>query len=175
MAAERVRETIPLSQRPIDFVFLAFWLVNLGFITYIVDLEQLVIADPRDFEYPVWPPAPLVDLVHWWGANHDPLQHARPPWWRATIWIDVLLFGPFYAAALYAWWKGREWIRNPSLIWCGLMFANVTIILFEELLGPHATPSRGLVLLANAPWLLMPVATAARVWPAHPFSRPREA
>jgi hypothetical protein len=81
------------------------------------------------------------------------------------------LFGPFYAAAIYAYAKGRDWIKNPSLIWAGIMFANVTIILFEELVGPHATSARGIVLLANAPWLLMPIATIARVWSPHPFSR----
>lgn len=166
-----VREAIPLSERKFDLVFLAFWVINLAFITYIVDLEQIVIEDPTDFAYPVWPPAPLVDVVHWWGTTFDPVLFARPPWWRATIWIDALLFGPFYAAAIVAFFKGRDWIKNPSLIWCGLMFANVTIILFEELFGPNATPARGIVLLANAPWLLMPILTAYRVWAPHPFTR----
>jgi hypothetical protein len=170
-----MRTTVPLAERRSDWVFIAFWILNLTFITYIVDLEQLVIANPADFAYPIWPPAPLVDLVHWWGITFDPALYARPPWWRATIWIDVLLFGPFYAAAIFAYWKGRGWIRNPSLIWCGLMFANVTIILFEELQGPHATPVRSMILLANAPWLLMPIATAVRMWSEHPFSRARTA
>lgn len=165
-----MRRSIPLSERRIDYLFLAFWVLNLGFITYIVDLEQLVIADPKSFHYPLWPPAALVDMVHWWGDSFDPLQNARPPWWRATIWIDVLLFGPFYAFAIYAFAKGREWIRNPSLVWSGLMFANVTIILFEELVGPHATPAVGIVVLANLPWLLMPLATIARMWREHPFT-----
>ncbi len=167
-----MRESIPLAERKIDWVFLGFWILNLTFITYIVDLEQIVIDDPAKFEYPIWPPALLVDLVHWWGTTFDPVQWARPPWWRATIWIDVLLFGPFYVAAIYAYFRGRDWIKNPSLVWAGLMFANVTIILFEEVLGPHATPALGLVLFANAPWLLMPIATAARVWASHPFTRP---
>lgn len=167
-----MREALPLRDRKIDVLFVAFWLVNLTFITYVVDLEQIVIADPRSFEYPLWPPPPLVDLVHWWGTHFDPLQYARPPWWRATIWIDALLFGPFYAAATWAFARGRDWIRNPCLVWAGLMLANVTIILFEELVGPHATPARAVVLLANAPWLLMPLATIARVWSPFPFTRP---
>ena len=168
-----MRESIPLAARRGDILFIAFWVFNLGFITYIVDLEQIVIADPTDFQYPIWPPAPLVDLVHWWGLNLDPLQYARPPWWRATIWIDALLFGPFYTFAIYAYVKGRDWIRNPSLVWSGLMTANVTIILFEELVGPHATSAPGIVLLANAPWLLYPMAVIARMWPDHPFTRSR--
>jgi hypothetical protein len=166
-----MREAIPLSQRRLDWLFIGFWILNLGLITYIVDLEQLVIDDPANFEYPIWPPAPLIDMVHWWGTNFDPVQWARPPWWRATIWIDALLFGPFYAAAIFAYVKGRDWIKNPSLIWCGLMFANVTIILFEEFVGPTPAKAPVLVLFANLPWLLMPIATAARMWPQHPFSR----
>jgi len=166
-----LRYPVPLSKRRIDLLFLGFWILNLSFITYIVDLEQIVIADPANFDYPLWPPPPFVDLIHWWGTNFDPVQWARPPWWRATIWIDALLFGPFYVFAIYAFIKGRDWIRDPCLVWSGLMFANVTIILFEELIGPHATPEVLIVLGANLPWLLMPVATVARLWGRpHPFT-----
>ena len=167
--AERL--PVPIAERRRDWLFVGFWILNLRFITYIVDLEQLVIEDPSNFEYPLWPLPFLVDMVHWWGTNFDPVQYARPPWWRATIWIDALMFGPFYAFAIYAWIKGRDWIRVPSLVWSGLMFANVTIILFEETIGPHATPALGLVYLANAPWLLMPVATVWRLWRDFPFTR----
>lgn len=171
-----MRTHIPLSKRPIDIVFLAFFVLNLSFITYIVDVEQLVIADPKSFEYPIWPPAPLVDLVHWWGKTFDPVLMARPPWWRATIWIDSLFFGPFYAVAIYAYAKGKDWIRLPSIIWASVMMTNVTIILFEEMLGPNRTPRPGMVLFANAAWFLFPIAVIARVYRReHPFTAPGEA
>lgn len=156
-------EALPLSRRRVDWVFIAFFAINLGFITYIVDVEQLVIADPLHFTYPLWPPARLVDLVHWWGRNFDPALMAREPWWRATIWIDALFFGPFYACALYAYAKGRSWIRLPSIIWASVMMTNVIVILFEELLGAHATPHPGIVVAANLPWLLIPPFVIARV------------
>src|SRR5215204_6380680 len=133
-----MRAPIPLSRRKLDVVFLIFFAINFGFITYIVDLEQLVIDDPARFTYPLWPPAPFVDLVHWWGRTFDPVLLARPPWWRATIWIDSLLFGPYYAFAIYAFVKGKEWIRVPTIIWGSVMMTNVTIILFEEMVGPYA-------------------------------------
>ncbi len=66
-----MRETIPLRERPIDWVLLAFFAVNLGFITYVLDLEQLVILDVRNFTYPAWPPRALVDLFHWYGNTFD--------------------------------------------------------------------------------------------------------
>jgi hypothetical protein len=172
-----MREPIPLSERKVDWIFLGFFLINFTFITYIVDIEQLFIADTTNFEYPIWPPPPLVDLVHWWGNNFDPVLMARPAWWRATIWIDSLLFGPFYAAALYAFWKGKDWIRVPCFLWAGLMFANVTIICFEEMIGTYPTPARGIVLAANASWWLFPIFLTWRMWAAgeHPFTRERKA
>lgn len=167
------RRRIPLSQRKLDLLFVAFFLINIGFITYIVDIEQLIIADPAHFVYPLWPPAPLVDLIHWWGHTYDPLLIARPVWWKMTIWIDALGFGPFYAVAIYAYLTGRDWIRLPSVIWASVMLTNVTIILSEEFSGPHATPHPVIVLLANLPWLLMPVAVIARMARSeHPFTAP---
>jgi hypothetical protein len=154
----------PLRRRPLDLALVAFFAVNLGFITYIVDFEQLVIADPARFVYPLWPPRALVDLVHWWGRTYDPLLLARPPFWKATIWIDALFFGPFYAFAIYAFARARDWIRLPAIIWSSVMLTNVTVILFEELWGAHATPAPAMVLAANAPWLLFPVLMLARMW-----------
>jgi hypothetical protein len=165
-------QPIPLSQRRYDLVFIAFFLVNIGFVTYVVDIEQLTVADPNHFRYPLWPPARMVDLVHWWGRNFDPALMAREPWWRATIWIDVLGFGPFYAFALYAFIKGRNWIRLPAFLWAATMMTNVTVILFEELRGVHASPRPGVVVAANLPWLLVPPILVARLWKhERPFSR----
>lgn len=155
--------TIPLSQRRLDLAFITFFIVNLGFVTYGVDIEQPTVADPQRFQYPPWPPRAIVDLVHWWGRSFDPPLMAREAWWRATIWIDVLGFGPFYAVALWAFVKGRDWIRLPSIIWAAVMITNVTIILFEEFAGAHATPRPGVVLAANLPWLVMPAAMVARM------------
>jgi hypothetical protein len=162
---------LPLRERKRDLVFLVFFIINLGFVTYIIDLEQLVIADPQHFSYPVWPPAPLIDMVHSYGRSLDPLLLARPPFWQMTIWIDVLFFGPFYAFAIYAFIRGRSWIRVPALVWAGMMMSNVLIILMEERYGVHATPHFGLVLLLNLPWLAIPLAMIARMRRDRPFER----
>jgi hypothetical protein len=156
------RAPLPLRARPLDWLILGFFAVNLGFITYFVDIEQLTIADPTSFTYPAWPPAPMVDLVHWWGHHYDPLLMARPPWWRATIWLDSLLFGPFYAVAIWAIVQGKAWIKTPAIFWAGVMFANVSIIMFEELLGPSRTPEPFVVTMANLPWWTLPILVAWR-------------
>ena len=171
--AKAARVPIPLSRRRIDLLFVAFFLVNLVFITYIVDIEQIIIPDPFHFQYPIWPPAPLVDLIHSYGNTYDPLLMARPPWWKATIWIDSLFFGPFYAVALYAYTKGKDWIRIPSIIWASVMMTNVTIILSEEIFGPSASPQLAFVLLVNLPWFLLPIGVIARMSRREfPFTEP---
>ncbi len=163
---------IPLRQRPGDLAILAFFLVNILFITYIVDIEQLIIADPYHFAYPLWPPAPLVDAIHWWGSTFDPLLMARPVWWKMTIWIDNLFFGPFYVVAIYAFATGKNWIRIPSIVYSSMLLTNVIIILGEELAGPHASPHFSIVLLANLPWLLFPLYIIFRMGRSQmPFTR----
>jgi hypothetical protein len=166
---------IPLSRRRGDIAVLVFFWINILFITYIVDIEQIVLPDISGaWDYPLWPPAAAVDLIHWYGNNFDPVLIARPAWWRMTIWIDSLLFGPFYVFAIYAWTKGKNWIRIPSIIWASVMMTNVTIILGEELMGLHATPGPLLVLALNAPWFLFPIYVIKRMYSTEtPFTDDR--
>jgi hypothetical protein len=167
------RTAIPLRQRRTDLVFLAFFVVNLFFITYLFDIEQITVANATDMShYPIWPPRQMVDLVHWYGNHWDPLLMARPAFFKATIWIDSVLFGPFYAAAIYAFVKGRDWIRTPALVWAGIMMTNVALILSEEAWGIHRTPHLGFVVGSNAAWFLLPIAVIWRVHGNHPFTAP---
>jgi len=119
-----MRERVPLRQRRYDLIFVAFFAVNLAFITYFVDIEQLTVADPAHLRYPAWPPHWAVDLVHWYGRRYDPLLMARPQWWRMTIWIDVLYFGPFYLAAIVSFVRGADRIRVWALVWAGMMLST---------------------------------------------------
>ena len=163
--------SLPLSKRPLDIAIIVFFIINLFFITYIIDLEQLIIADANHFQYPSWPPAKMIDLVHWYGRHFDPVLIARPAWWRATIWIDSLFFGPFYVFAIYAFAKGLKWIRLISIVWASIMLTNVSIILFEEVYGEHASPELLRVFLANAAWIIFPLIVLYRMWKyENPFS-----
>jgi hypothetical protein len=160
---------VPLRKRLYDLYFLAFFAVNATVVTYLIDIEQIVIADPGNFDYPLWPPAPVVDLVHWYGNTYDPLLMARPPFWQMTIWIDVIFFGPFYFAAFYAFLRGRNWIRVPALVWAGTMAANVLIILMEERYGAFPPPNFLAVVGFNLTWLLTPLLMVIRMWRDNPF------
>lgn len=163
--------SLSLRQRPWDYAFVVFFIINLVFITYIVDLEQIVIADPSNFTYPLWPPRFFVDIIHNYGRTFDPPQWHRPVWWQATIWLDAIFFGPFYLAAIYAFVKGKAWIRIPSVLWAGMLFTNVFIIMSEEYFGPTPTPKPMEVTLLNLPWALFPVFTVWRMWrEGNPFA-----
>ena len=165
------RRVVPLSPRRLDLVLLAFFVINLLFITYVVDLEQLVIANPHHFSYPWWPPRPAVDLVHWWGSHFDPDLMARPVWWTMTIWIDDLGFGPLYVLAICAYVRGWDWIRLPSVIYASMLFTKVVIILGEEYAGATPSPHFAVVLLANLPWLVFPALIVHRMAHGeHPFT-----
>lgn len=166
------RHAIPFAKRPLDVAIVIFFLVNLLFITYVVDLEQLVIPNAAHFTYPIWPPRAAVDLIHSYGRMFDHDLIARPVWWKMTIWIDNLFFGPFYVVAIYAYVKGKDWIRMPSVIYASILLTNVIIILGEEYAGQNASPNFPLVLLANLPWLVFPFIIIGRMWRAErPFTR----
>ena len=163
------QSTIPFSRRKVDWLFVSFFLINLFFITYIVDIEQLIIPDPTHFQQPLWPPEAMVRMIHNYGASFDPLLMARPQWWKMTIWIDVLFYGPFYVLAIYAFVRGKDWIRIPAIFYSGMMFADVFIILGDEFSGPNAAPNFPIVLALNLPWLLMPICLTLRLRSEHPF------
>ena len=166
-----LRRPIPLKQRPFDVALLGFFGINLLLVTYVISLEQIVIKTPFAYAPPAWPPQFLLTIIHWWEKTFDPLLWARPAWYRATIWLDVLAFGPYYATALYAFARGRDWIRIPSVIWASIMFTNVFIILSDELGGIHASPHPVVVVMANAAWLLAPFIVGWRVLRRqHPFT-----
>jgi hypothetical protein len=165
-------ETIPFAERRLDVIIVAFFLINLLFVSYLIDIEQLVIANPYHFTYPLWPPRPVVDAVHWWGRNFDPLLMARPVFFKVTIWLDNLLYGPYYAVAIYAFIKGKEWIRLPSLIYAVSMLSGVIMILSEEAFGHYKTPHLALVVAANASWIIFPLLILVRLGlNEHPFTR----
>ncbi|RMD83371.1 MAG: DUF2781 domain-containing protein [Candidatus Dadabacteria bacterium] len=167
-----MRETIPLRERPVDIALLAFFAFNLLFVSYVISLEQIVIDDPSHFAYPIWPPRFMVDLIHSYGRRFDPVLMARPTWYRVTVWWDALFFGPFYAVAIFAYLKGKEWIRVPSIVYASVMIALVSVIIAEEIAGTHAAPNPAFVVALNAPWIVVPLVILVRMAASpHPFTR----
>ena len=114
----------------------------------------------------------MIDFLHWYFANYDPLLYERPVWYTTIVIIDQVVYGPFYIAALYAFCLlEEEWIRNWSIIWASVMLATVTVILGEEIAGPFASDHLPLVRDQRG-WLIVPVWVLIRMWREHPFTRP---
>jgi hypothetical protein len=163
---------VPLGQRPLDVLLLVFFALNLFCITYLIDIEQITVVDVAHPEAAVWPPQAVVRFIHDFGRKYDPALMAREAYWRGGIYFDILLYGPFYAFALYAYARGREWIRVPTLLWGASIFTSTGLIVFEELWGVHAAPNVGVTLQAYAAYLVLPLVAIARMaFTAHPFSR----
>ncbi|KAA6392313.1 MAG: hypothetical protein EZS28_012162, partial [Streblomastix strix] len=114
-----------------DKLLIAFFFINLFFIVYVIDVEQLIIKDPNNFKQPIWPTAGLARVIHSYGRKQDPLLMARPIWFKITVWMDVLYFGPFYAIALYAFIKKKNWIRNYVIIWASMILVNLIVTVAE--------------------------------------------
>jgi len=58
------RVVVPLRERPLDYIWIAFFVLNLGFITYIVDLEQVLLANAPWFLVPLAMIVRMVRVEH---------------------------------------------------------------------------------------------------------------
>jgi hypothetical protein len=177
-----MRTAIPVKDRDlprkiIDIILLVFFFINIIFICYLFDIEQLVVSG-ADHEFitnngfeayvgagmaPIWPPKFIIRLNHFVG-QFDKALYYRDPWWQATIWIDVIIFGPFYITAIIAFIKGYNWIRVPAIMWATMMLTNVTIIFISEFTDPKYAGGQPLpIIAANLLWILMPILLIIRM------------
>ncbi len=147
----------PLRERPFDIVLVVF------LVTFAI--TSLVFDRTAAFE-PDLPNATtgLAGALRGYGELLDPLVLANPLWLRFMSGISGLVFGAYYIIATYAFVRGREWIREPTLLYSGAMFYSVVVHVFMELAGDLPPPNVPLVLLIYAAYALLPVALAIRVW-----------
>jgi hypothetical protein len=146
----------PEGHRRIDYMIMAFYAMAF-LVIWLIEIEQLVIADPRAFSYPLWPPRKLVDLTHWWGANFHEGLYIRPPWYQATIWVDVFFSGPVYLAGIYAVANRRPWIKYPAIIQASMLAVIVLISMYAEIYGTYGAGPRTVAALSMVPWLIVPL------------------
>ena len=168
MQSRRLR--IPLRRRKVDACIIVFFSFNLMFVSYMFNPEQIVYKDANLIEYKAWPPSYAVKAAHWWGRHFDPALIARPAWRVAAAWIDLLLFGPFYLFAIYAYIDGREWVRLPSLLYAAAILTIMTMIIAESFFGDYATPYPFIHLAVHIPWIVFPIIILIRMWKPNPFT-----
>ena len=159
--------------RPLDAVLIGWFCVGLA-VTFLVDIEAVLVQRPDLYgldaaHTPLWPPEPCVRAVRWWSAAADPLMHARPVWFRAAIWVEVLVQAPFYAVAIYAFVRQRSWVRVPAIVYATVLLTIMPIVLAEQYFGPHASRRPLLVTAVYGAYVLMPVLLLVRVWSVDVF------
>ena len=171
----RVSRFLPLPPRPpgkrapwtlVDRLLVGWFVLGL-LITFLIDIEQVMVVDPAKYGQPgftpLWPPEPCVRAIHWWGRTADELVLARPVWFRVAIWLEILVQAPFYALAILAFVRGQSWIRLPAVVYSSVLLTIMPMVLGEQLLGPHATTRPGLVLAVYGAYVIMPALVAWRV------------
>ena len=151
----------PARNRSVDYFIMAFY-AGAFMVIYLLEIEQLVIADPENFDYPVWPPRKLVDLIQWWGLNYHGGLWARPAWYRATIWVDVFFSGPVYIAGIYAFYLKKAWIKYPAILQSFILIIIVFISAYEEIWGVYAGDQKVIVLTSMLLWMLGPMIVIMR-------------
>ena len=130
---------------------------------------------------------PTARFVYDHAGNIDPLLIANPRFVQLTVgFVCAMLFGVFYLVLIYAFVRGREWIRLPAIFYAGMivmgtgLYLGVAVLgdapLFALACGPGAgfdykSPNVPLSVAINGLYPLVALLLVARVWRPHPFTR----
>lgn len=149
-----------LKDRPGDWLFV---LAYAGFAasTFTVDLWAVTGRIHGD--------DPLALALRGYTGQFDPLFGAMPFYVWALMLISLVFFGPLDLLVVYAFLRGRAWIRTPALVGCGMQVACMLCYFIFEARGPYPPGSWPVVLAANGPYLLVPLLLVARLWRPDPF------
>lgn len=100
--------------------------------------------------------------------------------------VSALLFGLFYLVLIYAFVRGRDWIRLPAVFFAGMVVMSAGVYLavgilgdaplFQRACGPGSTfdykfVNAGLSIAYNLPYPVVALLLVARVWRECPFTR----
>lgn len=113
-----------------------------------------------------------------YAKTFDPVFLNLPLWLRLVCSLDTLLFGPFYAASIYALRTGRilqRWYVLLALPYCGALIYSTVVYFGYEVLAEAHRSSLGWVFVINLPWTLAPLLLLLRIGHALPAILPRRA
>jgi hypothetical protein len=122
-----------------------------------------------------------------YNAGTDSLLIANPRFVQVTVgWVSALLFGVFYLVLIYAFVRGRHWIRLPAVFYAGMVVMGTGVYLAVGLLGdaplfhlacgPDSAYDYKFVdaaksLAFNLPYPLVALLLVVRMWRDRPFTR----
>ncbi|MEN9698864.1 MAG: hypothetical protein RLZZ301_62 [Bacteroidota bacterium] len=160
---------LPLSQRKFDYFFIVFF--SLFFITSMIsDMLPTVYGElvPNH-------PNPLMKANYDYAYGCDPLFLHPPVWMRFVTGLSAFVYGPFYLVLVYAFWKGKNWIQVPAVMYGTLISVITGVIVFGvEFFGEAEWQCQnpGKFLPLNLPYVLIPMLLIIRMRKENPFSRP---
>lgn len=152
---------MPLSSRKHDWFFVAFFSFFVFSSVFSDAFHGLDLLDDTSF----WGRA---NLAYAELAGDDFLIADHPFARFSTLW-SAFVYGPFYALLVYAFVKGKNWIRVPAYIWAGSMIhGTIEFCWWEYSLGEP--PRNHLIFWAfYGPYAVMPFLLAYRMRDAEPF------
>lgn len=130
---------------------------------------------------------PMARFVYSQMVGIDPILIANPRAVQLTVGVvSALLFGTFYLVLVYAFVRGREWIRLPAIFFAGMIVMGTGLYLavgimgdaplFRLACGPgsdfdYKAPSALKSVAVNVFYPLVALLLVARMWRPHPFTR----
>ncbi len=104
-----------------------------------------------------WPPQFFYEATLSYCVSADQVFCHNPMWMKVMAVWSPLFYGPFYLFAMYAFAKGRDWIRVPGLMWAWGMFMFLTVIMCEEWGGDYPSQDFPVAFIANLYYWVYPL------------------
>lgn len=172
---------IPFRRRRYDW-FLVAALAMFATTSFTVDLVNLLFRPDADSGFA------LARFVHdSYAAGADPLLAANPRFVQTASGISAVVFGTYYVAAIYAFIRGRDWIRLPTFLYAGMIVQSTALFLTVGLVGDaplfrtvcgsaysgfdYTFTDVPKVVFGNVPYIVVPLLLVVRMWRPKPFGR----
>ena len=101
-----------------------------------------------------------------YADTFDPIFLNLPLWLRICCSLDTILFGPFYAASVYAFATGAQearWYVHVALPSCGALAYSTLVYFAYEFIAERHRASLLWVFVINLPWTLAPILLLVRL------------
>lgn len=154
----------PLAERSFD------WLFVVGFGVFVATSLLFDVQTALDLDMHDPSANPLVQANAWFARTVDPILLDPPLWFRVMCGVSAFVYGPFYIVLVYAFVRGRDWIRVPALMYASAILLSMVVVWAEAAFGSVRPRDLPFFMAVYAPYALLPVALIARMRHPRPFT-----
>jgi hypothetical protein len=171
---------IPLRERKRDRFFIIVFAL-FATTSFLIDTANMV-GRPNPHSR-----NPMARFVYDQMVGIDPVLIANPRAVQVSVgFVSALLFGVFYLVLIYAFARGREWIRLPAIFYAGMIVMGTVSYLAVGILGDaplfalacgpgsgfdYKSPNPLMSVAVNVLYPVVALMLVARMWRPHPFTR----